>query len=120
MLRDEDKYLIKVEKEDDITIIEITGSVLVEYLREFERDLDRYVNEKKVIFNLEHTDFISSSGLGAILKFTKEVRANGGDVYIASPKQFVLKALKVTQISSIIQVFSTLESAIDSMVLKDL
>ncbi len=115
----DENFIIESELEDDVNILSVRGSILTERLNNFTLELMKHVSSKKVVLDLQGTNFISSSGLGAIVSFTQKIRANDGELVIASPKKFVMKTLKVTQISSVIQIYSSVESAIDEMILKD-
>ncbi|MCK5686782.1 STAS domain-containing protein [bacterium] len=115
----DENFIIESELEDDVNILSIKGSILTERINNFTEELMKHVNSKRVVLDLQGTDFISSSGLGAIVSFTQKIRGNNGELVIASPKKFVMKTLKITQISSVIQIFSSVDSAIDDMILKD-
>lgn len=115
----DDSFIIESQMEDDINVLSIKGSVLTEKLNQFLEDLMKHSGCKKIILDLQETNFISSSGLGAIVSFTQKVRSGNGDVVIAGPKKFVLKTLNITQISSVIRVYTSVESAIDEMILND-
>jgi len=107
---------IEIEHDDDICIVNMIGSAYSDDSEYIQQEFEKVEREKKVIINMEKLDFISSTTLGIILKLAKTIRANKGDLRIASPKQFVHKTLKVTRISDIIQTFPTLSGALTSFI----
>lgn len=118
MLSDENFY-IDSRVEEGIDIVSVKGSILTEKNSDFSMELMKFVEKKHVVLDLESTTFISSSGLGSIMGFVKKIRENSGDMVIAGPNKFILNTLKITQISSVIQIFSSVDDAVDDLILKD-
>ncbi|MGN6607929.1 MAG: STAS domain-containing protein [Jatrophihabitans sp.] len=61
----------------------------------------------QVVVDLARTDFIDSSGLGALVASLKRCRKAGGDLLLAAPQGQVLFALENT---NLLKVFAPLDS----------
>lgn len=61
----------------------------------------------RVVVDLSDTEFIDSSGLGALVAGLKVARAAGADLRIAAPNTQVLAALKLTNLNRILKPYPT-------------
>lgn len=64
-----------------------------------------------LVLNLGGTDFIDSSGLGALVGCLKAARQAGGDLRIANVGEQVQMVLKLTSMDRILTPYSTPEDA---------
>ncbi len=72
------------------------------------------VGHNKIVINLSSTRFMDSSGLGAIVSFIEKLRANKGDIRLASPQKYIREILELTHINQVIKSYETESDAIDS------
>lgn len=68
----------------------------------------------KLVFNLEKTRYMDSSGLGAVVSRIAATRANKGDIRLASPTEFIEELLEITHLNQILKCFDNLQDAVDS------
>jgi len=68
----------------------------------------------KIIVELKNTNFIDSSGLGALVSQIATCRAKGGDVRLASIGKEVNRVLEITQLNKVLKIFSDINEAISS------
>jgi len=75
--------------------------------------LKNYVDEGRynIVINLTGTDYLDSSGLGAIVSKIAQTRSNNGDIRLASVNEYVMNLLELTHINQIIKIFDTPEQA---------
>jgi len=78
--------------------------------------LKEYVNSGnyKFVMNLALTEYLDSSGLGAIVSKIAQTRSNSGDIRIAAPKEYVINLLELTHVMQIIKIYDTPEQAVAS------
>ncbi len=78
--------------------------------------LRNYVDEGRynIVINLAGTEYLDSSGLGAIVSKIAQTRSNNGDIRLASVKEYVMNLLELTHINQIIKLFDTPEQAVAS------
>lgn len=104
------------DTQGDVQVIHIpdrltsdTSDVLKKMLKEFV-DNGRY----KIVMDLEKTDYMDSSGLGAIVSKIAATRSKNGDIRLANPKKYVINLLELTHIDQIIKIFNSREEAVKS------
>lgn len=68
----------------------------------------------KIIIDLSPTNYVDSSGLGAIVSRIAVTRANKGDVKVVTQTQAILDLFSLTHLNKILNCFDDLESAINS------
>ena len=64
-----------------------------------------------IVINLAETEYLDSSGLGAIVSKIAQTRSNKGDIRLASVQNDVLNLLELTHINQIIKLYDTPEQA---------
>jgi anti-anti-sigma factor len=66
----------------------------------------------RIVLNMSDVERVDSIGIGLLVRFATRVRKRGGDIRLAAPQQFVVTLLKLTMLSSVLQVYSTEDAAI--------
>lgn len=67
----------------------------------------------KLIVDLSGTEFIDSSGLGALISGLKAARQAGGDLRIAAPTRQVVTVLELTNLNRVLRVHDSVDGAFD-------
>ena len=65
-----------------------------------------------VVVDLADTDFMDSSGLGALIAGLKTTRAVGGDLRIARPPAQVITVLELTNVHRILRPYATVAESL--------
>jgi anti-anti-sigma factor len=65
----------------------------------------------RIVIDLSGTEFIDSSGLGALVSCLKKTRQAGGDLRIAGPTQQAQTVFKLTNLDRILKTVPTAELA---------
>jgi len=73
---------------------------------------DFIVKYGDVVLELDHVEFIDSSGLGALVRLMQTARAKGGDVKLSGVPARTRKTLEMTGLISQFEVYDTVEEAI--------
>ncbi len=81
-------------------------------LREQLRDLVDS-GSRRLVVDLSTTDFVDSSGLGALISGLKSARQAGGDLRIAAPNAQVRSVLSLTRLDRVLTAYESAESAFD-------
>ena len=68
---------------------------------------------KRIVVNLGKTEFMDSSGLGALIGCLKLARQAGGDLRIANVPQQVLMVLQLTSMDRVLTPYPDASSAFD-------
>lgn len=109
--------VVTSETSDGKVIIVEGPDRLAENISEaFRKKINTLVDEGKtcLIINMAKTEFMDSTGLGALVSRIAATRANGGDVRLACPSPFVLNLLKMTHLNKVFKCFDDVASAIKS------
>lgn len=99
-----------------IVVIDIPQRLTLDTADQLKQLLKDYVEKDVVRFviNLAQTDYMDSSGLGAIVSKIAQTRANNGDIRLAAVSDYVANLLELTHIIQILQVFDTPDEAVTS------
>ena len=67
-----------------------------------------------VVLDLDRTESLDSAGLTALLDSQDELRANDGDLKIATSNNYNRKILEVTRLDAQLEIFSSVVDAVKS------
>ncbi len=68
----------------------------------------------RLVIDVADVSRVDSSGMGLLVRFLSRVKANGGDLRLASPQPFFRSLLEMTKLTTILRVYNTEEEAIVS------
>ncbi|MDJ0976262.1 MAG: STAS domain-containing protein [Planctomycetota bacterium] len=107
---------MKLEKHryDDIIILKFTGEFDTFNLPGFSERIDKMISQgdNLMILDLHLLKFINSAALGYLIKTSKSVEGQGGEMVMARPSKFVKKTLSTLGLDSVFKMFETVEDAI--------
>jgi len=98
----------------DVTVVVLTGPQLdASTATEFKSSVAPVLAEhSQVVFDLDHLEFVDSSGLGALLSCLRQVQAKGGDLKLCGIAKPVRALFELVRMHKIFQIFDTQEEAI--------
>ena len=107
---------ITVEPSDDHAILHLRGEFDTYYCPLLQEEIDGIVKTGVVnlVLNLRMVKFINSTALGAIIKASKHLSAEGGGLAIARPSAFCRDILEKVGLDRVVSVFDTDEEAVAS------
>jgi len=73
---------------------------------------DSIVKYGDVVMELDHVEFIDSSGLGALVRLMQTARAKGGDLKLSGVGERTRKTLQMTGLATQFEIYDTVEEAI--------
>lgn len=108
---------VKIKKVDDIVVFQLVGSLDTNTAPDAELEINKYLEQgsKKMIINLEESQYVSSAGLRIFLATAKKMTAAGGAVKFCSPNEVVKEILDISGFSTILDVRATEEEAMSSI-----
>jgi anti-sigma B factor antagonist len=108
---------IEQKEREGITVLEMKGRITLgkeaSYLREKCAELAA-AGAKNVVFNLQHVDFIDSTGLGALVMCATSARKNGGNVKLVNLSRRNIELLVMTRLATAFETFNDEQDAINS------
>ena len=108
---------IEPRDREGITILELKGRITmgdeVSSFRQKIRDLAK-TPDSKVILNMQHVDYIDSTGLGAIVMGSSAVRGAGGTIKLVNLNRRNVELLVSTKLATIFEIFNDEQDAVNS------
>ena len=94
-------------------MISADGGLNADTADSFVRQLESLVDAglTKLIIDCSKLEFISSYGVGVLLRLHKKLKKHGGDVKIAAAKSIVLKAMTVLRMGSMFEIYDDVDRA---------
>jgi anti-sigma B factor antagonist len=106
---------ITEKKINDIEVIAISGRIDVISAKDFETFVNDIIdNNSRIVFDLEDTEYISSSGLRVFLATLKRLKKENGEMRLASPQPTIRNILDISGLSNIFVINPNLKDAMDS------
>lgn len=104
-------------KEQDIVIITITGKMDAITSPSIENKLTELVDagERKLVFDFQGLDYISSAGLRGILATAKKLKAEKGDIVFANIRGYVAEVFKMSGFHSLFRIFDSVDAAMNDL-----
>jgi anti-anti-sigma factor len=107
---------MKLEKRryDDVVILKFTGEFDAFNLPTFSEKIDAMIKagDRQLVLDLHALKFINSAALGYLIKTSKTVREQGGQIVLARPSKFIQKTLVTLGLDGVFEAFQTVEDAI--------
>jgi anti-sigma B factor antagonist len=108
---------IQQAEREGIVILEMKGRITVgkeaSALREKVAELNA-AGKKNLVLNLEHVDFIDSTGLGALVISATSARKSGGNVKLLNLNKRNVELLVMTRLATAFEIFSDEQDAVNS------
>jgi anti-sigma B factor antagonist len=92
--------------------VRLTSDVSDEYKKFFRKVVEE--EKGKIVVDLTSTEYLDSSGLGAIVSRIAAIRALKGDIRLAGAGEFVLNMLELTHLNKILNNYNLVETAVQS------
>jgi anti-anti-sigma factor len=107
---------MKLEKHryGDVIILKFTGEFDTFNLPAFSERIDRMITggDTQMVFDLRLLKFINSAALGYLIKTSKRLRAEGGEMVLARPSKFVKKTLSTLGLDDVFKMFESVEAGV--------
>ena len=105
---------ISKEDVDDVVVLHMSGQMREMGADALREDLDELLEDEhyKLIFDLGDVSFVSSTGLGQMMRAYRAVVSNGGYLRVVNPQPLVEEVFRFTKLHTLIGIFPTIEEAI--------
>ena len=104
-------YYHEVDK--SILILSADGGLNADTAQSFITQLESLVEAgvTQIIVDCTRLDYISSFGIGVLVRLHKKLASHGGDVKVAAPKSIVLQALTVMRMGTLFSIYRDVDQA---------
>jgi anti-sigma B factor antagonist len=98
-------------------VLAVEGEVDLATAPRLREALTNLVNEGhlRLVVDLTATEFLDSTGLGALVTGLKRVRARGGDMKVVCTSPRVCKVFEITSIDKVLPLFASVDEACASV-----
>ncbi|UCD20243.1 MAG: STAS domain-containing protein [candidate division WOR-3 bacterium] len=110
-----DQFWIKEsEMRRPVAVLKIGGRIGVKQARELRSRcaMLRYDGYRHLILNMSEVTFIASSGVGALIVLSGEMRIKGGGMHLACVSQSVMRVIKLLNVDGFLTIEPDEETAL--------
>jgi anti-sigma B factor antagonist len=97
----------------DVLVIKADGGLNGDTADRFVSDIEKLVDAglTKIIVDCDRLEFISSRGLGVLIRLHKRMKEHAGDVKIASVRSTILDILRMTRLDKRLEIYPDVSRA---------
>jgi anti-sigma B factor antagonist len=108
---------VKTNELNDVVVVELLGNLDTNTAPKAEAEINTWLEKgaKKMVINLEQTNYVSSAGLRIFLATAKKITASGGVVKLCNTNDVVQEILDISGFSTILDVKKNEEEALASI-----
>lgn len=105
-----------VQKQDDITVIDVEGQLIVGNRQELKQKVLQELESggRKFLIDFSQTGYIDSSGLGVLVSLSKKIREQGGELRLANLNEDLRTLFELTKLDTLFQISRSREDALTS------
>ena len=109
-------FKTREESDGKVIVIECPRRVDLSVAKDLREIMKESTERNKflLVVDMDETEFMDSSGLGALVSRIAVTRSNSGDVRLACVKEPILKLLELTHLDKIFKSFESVQAAVDS------
>ena len=107
---------IQQEVQGEVIILHMTGQMREMGADALRDELDKLLEKGhyKLVFDLSDITFISSVGLGQLMRAFRVTTSNGGYVRVVNPQPLVEEVFRFTKLHTLIHIYPTVEAAVQA------
>ena len=104
----------EVTQQDDITIVEVTGQLIVGNRQELKDDVLKLLDggARKFLIDFNDTAYIDSSGLGVLVSLSKKIREKGGEMRLSNLNEDLRTLFELTKLDTLFVIADSRDRAL--------
>jgi anti-anti-sigma factor len=104
---------VQVEETPRGLIVRMIGQASVDQIEELDRELHLLtaLQPKFVVLEMSQVPYVSSMGIGSLLRFRNDIAQAGGRVVLAGLQKTVAETFKIGNIDRVLPMFDRVEDA---------
>jgi anti-sigma B factor antagonist len=105
-----------VKKQDDVTIIDVEGQLIVGNRQELKQKVLEELDggARKFLIDFSNTGYIDSSGLGVLVSLSKKIREQSGELRLANLNEDLRTLFELTKLDTLFHIASDRQEALTS------
>jgi anti-sigma B factor antagonist len=110
------EFIPKEITEKNVLILKIPEKLTMDNSEKLSKQIKEKVENGnyRLVFDMMMTNYVDSTGLGAIVSRIAFVRSHQGDIRLAIKSDFIKELLQVTNLNKILKCFDSVEDAVNS------
>ncbi len=106
--------ILETEKNDDVMILHIKGSLDAYSFPKLEESLNDFQKENchKVVLDCTELDYMSSAALGILIGFTRKSREEGGDLKLINLSPKIYNIIELLGFHKILEIYEGMPEAL--------
>lgn len=107
------EFSLEDRTEGDWAVLAVRGEVDLATAPEFHDRLIGLVSagNLRIIVDLSQTEFLDSTGLGALVTALKRIRAHDGQLRLVVAHERILKVFEITSLDRVLEIFDSVTAA---------
>ncbi|MCP4172644.1 MAG: STAS domain-containing protein [Fuerstiella sp.] len=107
----------KLDDVPEILVLELTGRLDTENSEHLMNCVQTHIEDggSRIILNCEDLDFISSLGLGTLLRAMTRLKKLGGSMALAGPRGAVADVLRLVHLNRLLSIHANVDEAATAM-----
>jgi len=105
---------LETRQEDGYTIVEVGGEIDVYTAPKLRDKITELVGSGsyRIVIDMEHVDFLDSTGLGVLVGGLKKVRAHDGSMDLICTQERLLKIFRITGLAKVFAIHGSQADAL--------
>ncbi len=102
--------------DDDILVLKLHGKLDGHTFNEFNEEIERQyaAGMRKIIVDCSHLGYVSSYGIGALVRAQAKLRRQGGEMKLAAIQSMVADIFRVVRLDKLLDIYGDIEFARES------
>ena len=102
--------------EDEILVIRLHGKLDNSTVETFNQEIDRQFDTgvRKIIVDCSHLGYVSSFGVGSLVRAQSKLRQKGGEMKLATVQSMVANVFKIVHLDRLLNIYGDIEFARES------
>lgn len=111
-----DYYYKEVGKDNDIVSVVMSGKLDASQCDYLLHSVQKQIElgHKKLILDCTDLEYISSVGLGMLVRIHSRMNKHGGDVKLAHVQGLVAEVMKIARLDRLVEMYPTVDDAIEA------
>ena len=105
----------QVSEQNGIVIIALSGKIMGgPEAGQINEQINNFIDKGKIniVIDLEHVEWMNSSGLGILIGVITTLKNNGGKLVVTNVSDRILNLLKITKLVTVFEIEQDLDSAL--------
>jgi anti-sigma B factor antagonist len=107
---------VETSTKDGVSVVSLRGEIDVYTAPRLRQTLIDLVEggASEIVVDMEHVDFLDSTGLGVLVGGLKRVKDRDGEMKLVAKQDRILKIFDITGLSKVFPMYGTLDEALGS------